>query len=172
MLLACVLLAGCGPASSSSAGGPLISGLNGGGVGQECTHVQPGGVLSYGFEAFQNRGGTVTVTKAGLARAHGLEILQAWMVPITGTYLYGVLDGWPPYRHLPRGVQWAQRQRADGAVIPHSHGGDQMNLVLVLRAVRRVASAAGVSVYYRVAGQDYHLQTHIAIRVLTGGTCL
>lgn len=170
-LLACALLAGCGPASS----GPLINGLNGGvGSGEECiTHMRPGGVLSYGFEAFSNRGQAVTVTKADLARPRGLEILQAWMVPITGTYLYGVLHGWPPYKHLPKGVQWSRRQRADGAVIPHSRGHDQMNLVLVLRGVRNVATAAGVNVYYLAAGQDYHLRTHIAIRLLTGSAkCL
>lgn len=170
MLLACGLLAGCGPASSSS--GPLINGLTGGfGVGEECAPVPPGGVLSYGFEAFSNRGQAVTVTKVDLVRPQGLEILQAWLVPITGTYLYGVLDGWPPYQHLPKGVKWARRQRADGAVIPHSRGHDQINLVLVLRGVRKVATAGGVNVYYRAAGQDYHLQTHIAIRVVTGRKC-
>lgn len=82
-----------------------------------------------------------------------------------------MLDGYPPYPHLPRGVQWAQRQRAGGAVIPHLRGHDVANLVLVLKPLAKVATAAGVNVCYTEAGTNYHLQTHFAIRVLTAKPC-
>lgn len=133
--------------------------------------MQPGGVVSYGFEAFHNPGPEVTITKVNLAEPRGLQILQAWIVPITGHNLYGVFDGYPPYAHLPGGVRWAQRAAVDGAVIPHLRGPDVTNLVLVLKPRTKVATAAGVNVYYIAAGTNYHLQTHFAIRVLTAKSC-
>jgi hypothetical protein len=43
----------------------------------------------------------------------------------------GIFRGYPPYgtRGFPGkvpGVQWARRQRSDGALIPHQDGQDQM----------------------------------------------
>lgn len=133
--------------------------------------MKPGGVVSYGSEAFHNPGPAATITKVNLAEPRNLRILQAWLVAITGHHLYGVLDGYPPYAHLPRGVQWAQRQPADGAVIPHLRGRAVANLILVLKPLAKVATAAGVNVYYTEAGTNYHLRTHFAIRVLTVKSC-
>lgn len=166
-LLAGALLASC--ASASANYGPLASG--GLGAGQECIPVPPGGVVSYGFQAFSNPGSAATVTKVDLAEPRNLRILQAWIVPVTGHDLYGVLDGYPPDGHLPRGVQWAQRQSADGAVIPHLQGPDVANLVLVLEPLAKVATAAGVNVSYTEAGTSYQLQTHFAIQVVTAKSC-
>lgn len=135
-------------------------------MGGECIPVPPGGVVSYGFEVLRNTGHAVAaITKVGLARSSGLRIIQAWLVPIRGRSLYGVLDGYPPYPHLPPGVDWARRQNADGAIISQSRGHQVTNIVLVLKPTERVGSAAGVQVYYSEYGRKYYLQTHISIRV-------
>ena len=172
VLLASVLLASCASSSRPNYG-PLGIGFsgNGGAVGTECLPVHPGGVVSFGFEPLVNRGTAVTVTKVDLADPRGLRVLQAWIVPITGNDLYGVLDGYPPAAHIPSGVHWEQRQRADGAIIPHTHGRHVANLVLVLRPLKKAASAAGVNVYYKESGKSYHLQTHIGIVLMTAKPC-
>jgi GNAT superfamily N-acetyltransferase len=75
--------------------------------------VRPGGLLSYGFEAFRNPGGALaTITRVALADDHGLRIPQAWIVPITGTCIDGVVDGVP---HLA----WV---KADGPELPDNAG--------------------------------------------------
>jgi hypothetical protein len=169
-LLAIVLLASCASAGHPDYG-PLATGLNGGGIGTECVPVRPGGVVSYGLEVLINHGTAVTVTKVGLAHSRGLQVVQAWIVPVTGHTLYGVLDGYPPAAHIPGGVHWDQRQRAVGAIIPHTDGHRVANLLLVLKPRKKVASAAGVSVAYRESDKSYHLKTHIGIVLMTAKPC-
>lgn len=77
--------------------------------------------LTFGFEAFRNSGGTATIDKVDLADPHGIKLLAAYAVPITGGHLYGVQRGYP-HGGVPEGVQWSRRQRADGATVPHSRG--------------------------------------------------
>ena len=97
-LLAAAFLAGCssGPAMNT---GPFG---NGGSPGEECIEVPAGKVLSYGFEAFSNSGPAATIERAGLADPHGLRVLAAYAVPITGTDLYGVWFGYPPTARISR----------------------------------------------------------------------
>jgi hypothetical protein len=98
---------------------------------------------------------------------HNLRVLAAYAVPLTGNYQYGALRGAPPARHLPAGVQWTQRQRAGGAVIPpgvyQSGPGAQ--------AGRDEGNARSVDVFYRSAGQQYHFQTSTSIEVLVASSC-
>lgn len=166
-LLAAALLAGCssGPAMNT---GPFG---NGGTPGEECVEVPAGTVLSYGFEAFSNSGPAAIIEQAGLADPHGLRVLAAYAVPLTGTDAYGVWFGYPPTAHFPPGVQWSQRQRADGAHIPHSRGQDAINLLLVIKPTARTGWARGVDVYYRSAGQHYHLRTATRLRVQVAVPC-
>jgi hypothetical protein len=167
-LLAGVLLAGCASGVAVNTG-PFG---NGGSQGEECVPLPRGGVLSYGFDEFRNSSASAAVIeKVSLADPHGLRILAAYVVPITGHTLYGVLTGFPPEAHLPLGVQWSQRQRADGATIPHSLGHRVTNLILVLKPVTKIGSARGIDVYYRVSGQQYHLRTATRIVVRVGSTC-
>jgi hypothetical protein len=135
-----------------------------------CEPVRHGGVLSYGFEAFTNTGDTATIERVALTDPHGLRMLAAYAVPVTGSTLYGVLDGYPPAHYIPPGVHWAQRQRADGAIIPHS-GRTQINLVLVLKPTGAKGTAQAVDVFYQAAGQHYHLQTNTSIEVLVAPSC-
>jgi hypothetical protein len=129
-LLAGALLAGCASGAAVNTG-PFG---NGGSPGEECVVLHHGAVLSYGFEEFRNSSAsTAVIDKVALADSHGLGMLAAYVVPITGYDLYGVLTGFPPAAHLPPGVQWSQRRRADGATIPHSRAHDVTNLVLVLK---------------------------------------
>ena len=130
--LACglALIAACSGANAINTG-PFSPGGANGERNEVCAPVRRGGVLAYGLDAFTNSGGgPATIERVALTDPHNLQVLGAYAVPMTGTYAYGVLDGVPPGRHLPAGVHWAQRQRADGAVIPP---GAQINLILVLK---------------------------------------
>jgi hypothetical protein len=98
-------------------------------------------------------------------------VLAAYVLPVTGTDLYGVWFGYPPAAHIPRGVHWLQRQRADGARIPHSRGRGTNNLLLVIKPTAKVGSARGVDVFYRSSGQQYHLRTATRLRVKVGARC-
>jgi hypothetical protein len=166
--LACglALLAACSSTNAVNTG-PFGGG---GEPGSLCVPVGRGGVLSYGLDAFSNTGSTATIERVALTDPHRLHIVAAYVVPVTGHTLYGVLSGYPPDRNLPPGVHWARRQRASGAVIPHSHG-TQYNLVLVLKPAGAKGTARSVDVFYRAAGQDYHLQTATRIKVLAGRAC-
>jgi hypothetical protein len=166
--LACglALLAACSSANAVNTG-PFGGG---GDPGSLCVPVGRNGVLSYGLDAFTNSGGTATIERVALTDPHGLRIVAAYVVPVTGNTLYGVLSGYPPARGLPPGVLWDRRQRANGAVIPRSRG-TQYNLVLVLKPAATKGTARSVDVFYRAAGQEYHLRTTTRIEVLAGPAC-
>jgi len=167
----CTLLAGCsgGNAANTVNTGPFG---NGGTPGTECVRLSPGNVLSYGFEEFSNNGTSqAVINKVALADAHGLRVLAAYVVPITGHILYGVLQGYPPARHLDAGVQWAERQKANGARIPPSHGHDVNNLVLVLQPTVKLGSARGIEVFYSEAGQQYDLRTATRVVISVSAPC-
>jgi len=53
---------------------------------------------------------------------------------------------------------------------PHSHG-TQYNLVLVLKPTGTKGAPRPVDVFYRAAGQEYHLPTATHIKVLAGPAC-
>ena len=126
-------------------------------------------MLTFGLDAFPNTGGVpATIERVALTDPHNLQIIAAYAVPLTGTQLYGVLDGAPPARHLPAEVQWAQRQQADGAVIPP---GAYTNLVLVLKPAGKKGTARSVDMFYRSGGQQYHFQTVTSIEVLVAKAC-
>ena len=78
-----------------------------------------------------------------------------------------------PLGRLPTGCGSAEGQGgkcANGAVIPHSHG-TQYNLVLVLKPTGTKGAPRPVDVFYRAAGQEYHLPTATHIKVLAGPAC-
>lgn len=168
--LACglALIAACSGANAIntgpfSAGGPI------GDRNEVCAPVSRGGVLTYGLDSFTNSSsGPATIERVALTGPHNLQVLAAYAVPLTGTYGYGVRRGAPPARHLPAGVHWAQRQRADGAVIPP---GASTILVLVLKPAGTKGTARSVDMFYRSAGQQYHLQTSTSIEVLVAKAC-
>jgi hypothetical protein len=168
-MLAASSLSACGSSVAAVNTGPFG---NGGSPGGNCIDIHRGEVLSYGFTEFRNSDpSTAVIEKVALADPHGLQILAAYEVPITGHNLYGVLTGFPPAVHVPPGVQWSRRRPADGAAIPHSPGSNVTNLVLVLKPVKRSGSAMGVDIYYRVSERQYHLRTATQILVLVGQTC-
>lgn len=157
-------LAGCSSGvifNSGPLGGQGSTGIN-------CAPVDGrGGVLSYGFIEFANSSASpVVITKVSLADPRGLRMLAAYVVPITGDTLYGLLQGYPPAKHLPSGVQWPERQRADGAIIEHSRGQDVTNLVAVLKPTRNPGWARGINIYYHSSGgQRYLLRQGVQILV-------
>jgi hypothetical protein len=139
-----------------------------GSTGINCAPVDGrGGVLSYGFIEFTNSSASpVTITKVSLADPRGLRMLAAYVVPITGDTLYGLLQGYPPAKRLPSGVQWSERQRPNGAVIKHSPGYDVINLVAVLKPTRNPGWARGIDIYYHSSdGQRYLLRQGVQILV-------
>jgi hypothetical protein len=161
-----VLLVACSSTNAINTG-PFGGG---GDPGSLCVPVGHGGVLSYGLDAFTNTGGTATIERVALTNPHDLHMLAAYVVPVTGTMMYGDLSGYPPARGLPPGVHWNRRQRANGAIIPHSRG-TQYNLVLILKPAGTKGTAWAIDVFYRAAGQEYHLQTTTRIEVLAGPAC-
>jgi hypothetical protein len=168
--LVSAILAACssGPAMS----GPF--GRSGGGPGMVCTWTPPGSVLTYGLEQFPNTGGTAKIQTVALVSPHDLRVVADWVVPITGTNLIGVHSGQPTGRGAPPmapGIQWAQRQRADGATIRHTPGSDVINIVLVIKPSGGIGSAAGLDVYYTSSGGSYLLQFPIGIKIKTGTGC-
>ncbi len=165
-LLAGALLAGCDSGNAVNTG-PFG---NGGVWGEECVPVPRGAVLSYGGDEFRNSGGAIaTISKVALANPRGIRMLAAYVVPVTGHFLYGVWPGYPPTAHMQAGVRWSQRQQADGATVPPSRDGhDVTNLVLVLKPTAKTGWARGIDVWYRESGQHYHLRTATRIRLLAG----
>jgi hypothetical protein len=161
-ILAC--LAGCSSGVIFNAG-PL--------GGQEATGITcgvadgRGGVATYGAINFPNSSASpVTITRVSLADPDGLSMHAAYVVPITGTLLYGFLPGYPPEKHIPHGIQWSERQRADGARLPHSRDHDFYSLVAVLQPTRNPGWARGINIYYHSShGQRYLLRQGLQILV-------
>lgn len=157
-------LAGCSSDVIFNAG-PL------GGVGSTGINCAPvlgrGGVLSYGSIAFSNASTSpVHIDKVSLAEPRGLRMLAAYVVPITGTLLYGLLQGYPPEKRLPPGIQWSERQPADGATIKHSRSQDSYNLIAVLKPTRNPGWARGINIYYHSSdGQRYLLRKGLQVLV-------
>jgi DNA-binding beta-propeller fold protein YncE len=111
--LGCLVLAGC----STGPGGPGPLG-DGGTQGTLCSQVAKGQVLSDGFDALRNTGDApATIDSVSLANPHGLRLLTAYIIPITGRSLYGVRSGFPPAAALDPGVLWSRRHLAAGATI-------------------------------------------------------
>ena len=167
--LACglALIAACSGANAINTG-PFSPVATSGDRNEVCAPVRPGGVLTYALDSFINSSSPATIERVALTDPHNLQIIAAYAVPLTGKNLYGVLDGTPPARHLPAGVQWAQRQRADGAIIPP---GAYTNLVLVLKPAGKKGTARSIDMFYRSAGQQYHFQTITSLEVLVARAC-
>jgi hypothetical protein len=168
LAVAIVAIATCLPGCSSGVifnAGPL-GGEESGGI--NCAPViGRHGVLSYGSIEFANSSSTpVVIDKVSLADPRGLRMLAAYIVPITGDNLYGLRPGYPPARGLPRGVQWSERQTADGAKLGHERGHVVSNLVAVLKPTRNPGWARGINIYYHSPdGQRYLLRQGLQVLV-------
>jgi hypothetical protein len=173
--LALLLLCACGSGSGSGSGtnsadGPF--GPSGGGPGAVCAWTTVGGVVFYGAEEFPNSGGTSTIEKVSLIAAHNLRIVTGWAVPITGTDILGVSRGYQPIPgQVAPGIQWSERQKLNGAVIPRSRGQDVTNVVLILKASGARGFARAVEVHYKSGGTNYTLRWPIAVEVFVGHEC-
>ena len=138
-------------AVAAAAAGPLGEG---GSQGTLCSPVAKGQVLSDGFDPLMNSGrAPATIEAVSLADPHHLVLLTAYVVPITGGFLYGVHAGFPPAPALDPGVLWSDRQPAVGATVPHTGPDHLANLLLIVKPTASTGSAAGVLIAYRAAGQ-------------------
>lgn len=170
-LLAMMLLAGCGAGSPAGAGLPADGPFgNGGTSGSLCTPVPRGSVLSDGFEALENHGSSAArITGVTLAAPHhGLTVLAAYVIPVTGDTLYGARSGYPQAGQMPPGEDWPDRHRAAGAQVP---AGQVANLLLVLRPAASGGTARGIDVYYEAGGRQYLLRTATSLQVVIGPSC-
>jgi len=160
-----MLLTGCGAGVPTD--GPFG---NGGTPSAECAPVPRGGVLSFGFEALENHGSAAAqITNVTLAEPHhGLTVLAAYVIPVTGHDLYGVRDGYPQANQMPPGEDWPHRQPAVGAYVAAMK---VANLLLVLRPANAGGTAAGIDVSYSSGGRQYLLQTATSLRVVVGPSC-
>jgi DnaJ domain len=131
-------------------------------VGMECLGLDGHQVMTYGVEWVRNPGTvTAVIDQMTLAKPEGMRVVAAWVVPTSGL-LYGVQDGYPPSKMRLPGWQWAKRQPANGAHVPHTPGThNRENLVLVfsLRPGITSGQAAGIDIFYHVGSSHYHLTT-------------
>jgi len=160
-----MLLAACGTGLPTD--GPFG---NGGTPSSECAPVPRGGVLSFGLEALENHGSsTARITSVTLAEPHhGLTVIGAYVIPVTGHDLYGVRDGYPQAGQMPAGEDWPRRQRAVAAQVPAMK---VANLLLVLQPANSGGAAAGIDVYYEAGGRHYLLKTATSLQVVVGPSC-
>ncbi len=166
--LALLLLCAC--SSTNSTSGPF--GPSGGAPGAVCAWTNAGGVVFYGAEEFPNTGGAGTIEKVSLIAAHNLRIVTGWAVPVTGTNILGVSQGYQPSPgQIAPGIQWSKRQQLDGAAIPPSRGRDVTNVVLILKPSGTRGFAKAVEVSYKSGGTDYVLRWPIAVEVFVGHEC-
>ncbi len=167
VVLAAMSLAGCGGGNPVSAG-PFGNG--GDQVSRLCGPLKPGGAFTAGsIASFTNSGPAAVIDKVTLTHLRGLQLLAGYAVPITGNDGYGNLTGYPP-EDLSPGVRWSQRQRADGAHIPPSHGNAYVDLVLVVKLVHAPGSTDGVSVYYHTRTGRYFLHLSNGLTLIAKGT--
>jgi hypothetical protein len=160
-------LAGC--SASSSGTGPLGGP---GDPGQVCSPLRPGQVLSYGFTGVRNSGDvTVVIDRVGLADARGLRVLAAYVVPGTSNFLYGINRGYPPELPLSPGVDWAARQKADGATLRPMKKSLEDSLLLVIKGTGRRGTAKGVDIWYHAGSQQCHLQTATSLLTVDQPKC-
>jgi len=141
-----------------AAAGPLGHPFQG---GMECLSLSGYQVVTYGVEWVQNPGTAMAVIdRMTLGKPQGLRLVAAWLVPTSGL-LYGAQYGYPPSKMPLPGWQWASREPADGATVPHTAGNDRMNLVLVLGLNPGVKSgqAAGIDISYHIGSSHYQLTT-------------
>ncbi len=166
-MVALVALVGC------TASGDKIGPLGGpGDPGQICNPLRPGQVLSYGFTGIRNSGhSTVMIDRVGLADIRGLKVIAAYVVPGTSRFLYGSAYGYPPVRPLPSGIDWAARQRADGAKLPPMKLSQEDSLLLVIKPIGHRGAASGVDIWYHADGQHYHLKTSTSLVTFDRRAC-
>jgi len=168
-----MLAAACSGAATPGADGPF--GASAVGVGGQCFPTPRGDVGTFADLSFGNSGAPARITRVTLADARHLRLVAAWIVPVTGTDLWGVFDGYPPHGlagpdgnpGVP-GEHWDQRQRAGGALVPHLRGQDQENLVLVLKPTATEGSAETEYVYYTSAGRRYVLDLGVSVELFAG----
>ncbi len=107
-----------------------------------------------------------------LTDPRSLAITAAWVVPISGTSLYGFLPGEPKLAWMSRGFLWAKRMRADGArVQPARNQHDVTNLVLVLKPLAQTGKASAIDVYYTESGQQYQQRYNSAVKLTSARFC-
>lgn len=167
-----LLLAACGSTDPKPNGpfGPSVTD-----VGGQCFPVPRGSVGTFADLSFGNSGGPARISKVTLSGARHLQMVAAWVVPLTGTDAWGVFDGYPPHgipgpngNHGVPGEHWDQRQRADGAVIPHLPGQEEENLVLVLKPIGPEGTANTEYVYYSSGGTSYVLNLGVRVVLFNG----
>jgi hypothetical protein len=172
-------LAGCG-SSERNLNGPFGDSATSP-IGAQCFMPEPkGAVATLGMLSFSNKGDRARIDKVTLVGARNLQTVAEWVVPITGHNLLGVFYGYPPYGSkrkgfaLAPGVQWAERQHADGATIGHMPFPEAINLVLVLKVTGGVeGTAKTVYLDYESGGTKYRLNFQVAIELWNGkpGRC-
>jgi hypothetical protein len=153
--LAAMLLAGCG--GGNPAAGPFENHDSPNGFCGPLESLDRG-VFTAGGQWIFRAAGPGIIDKVSLSHPRGLRVLAAWVVEDTGTDFYGSFDGFPPSpRLLLPGVQWAHRQRVEGARITPTRGDMRWNMVLVIKLVSGIGTTDGLDVYYHTSGGSYHL---------------
>ena len=168
MLALAVLVAARVVTHRSSNPGPLGHPFQ---AGSECLALAGHQVVTYGLEWVRNPGtATAVIDHMTLGNPEGLRVVAAWVVPTSGL-LYGAQVGYPPGTMPLPGWQWAKREAANGAKVPHTPGElNRVNLVFVLGLKSGVTrgQAAGIDILYHAGSSHYHLRTAMRVVVEVG----
>jgi hypothetical protein len=137
------------PSSGPSSDGPF--GPSGPTTQGNCIPI-PGRVITYGFEFVKNYSSSnATIQGIGYVDPHGLQVLQAFTVPVHG-YLYGGRTGYPP--------KWMLTEHTS-VIRP----GRSYNVIIVTRLTGREGHADAVFVNYTENGAQYRLRTITSLEV-------
>lgn len=137
--------------------GPLAH--DGGQRGGMCVPTKPASAVTVGMEVLQNTtGDAVRVDSVGLVEPHGLDLVGADVVQVSGD-LIGNGAAYPPpssWTSIP-GFRWNNRQPAVGATVPAYA---TSNLVLGVRpAGTTEGTAKAIEVSYTAGGRSFLMRT-------------
>lgn len=167
-LLLVVALAAC--SGGRTDGGPLGPPLNNIVL---CLPVQPGKLVTQGFEEYANTGSQVaTVERIFLAAPRNIRLAGAFVVPMSHALDIGGIGnvaGFPPSQ-IPKGVYWSRRMVPAGARI---QPGELVNVVLGLSPApgHTTGSTTGLVIWYREGGTEYELKSNVQVIVKFAASC-
>jgi hypothetical protein len=127
----------------------------------ECIPI-PGTIITYGFEAIRNTGSSdATIQKIGYVHPHNLKVLDAFVVPVHGSSLYGGQYGYPP--------KWMLAERS--MTVPPAKGtglDDYTNVIIVTKLTGKTGHADAVYLDYKENGTLYSYRTITSLTVKHG----
>ena len=147
-----------------------------GNSGTDCVPIGPaGGFFTQGFDDVNDnwRGTVAVISKISLVRPRGVRFVHAYAVRLGDVPAYGDIPGLPSVNDGGGGAgfrypAWKHHVNAIGARVRYTrHVAFQTNLLVVLKVSAPHASDQGISIWYRIGTQEYHLRTRFGLTLVT-----